>query len=469
MIRLWHSLRSQAYVKDRESPSSCWAGDLAKTRRQHVHGCPSSPGVVESYVILKLDRDKQRQTYAESIDIKDVYKVASSHNMDKDCRKFRDPESGSFNVCFFVTFPSDGRKWVVRFPIGPVLHDPWQKIQSEIATLRYVKRNTTIPVPEVYGYGSGGSHNTNNPTGRPYLILEYIPGRPLDSGDLLTCSDDASRLFYSQLASILSQLRMQRFDYAGSLTADDEGELTVTSPHSIDLNSIQLYSGQQIKPCERHTSATDFACFSYQVLFNRLNQPVEMEEDDARHEVFALADYEKRLLNYVDSSSKHFVLTHGDLRPSNIIVGEDLTINAIIDWEWSCTVPRQFFIPPMWFAGNDVPLSIDDTYKLEYSKFHRALTDAAEDEPACRVLADEWSPDLSSSLDLYLPAALLRHDNFTEVYYKFLFPKYFKGVKRREKLREFYEEDGPSGIFSEAVRRKLEASQTYQQNFRDHC
>lgn len=249
--------------------------------------------------------------------------------------------------------------------------------------------------------------------------------------------------------------------------ANDRDELTLSSPHSIDLNSIQVYSGRHILPFKRHTTATDFACFSYHVLLNRLKQPAEMDEDDARHEVFALADYQERLLNYADSSSTQFILAHGDLRPSNIIVDEDLNINGIIDWEWSCTVPRQFFVPPIWFGGNDVPHIFDDTYNLEYSKFYQALTDAAESDPSCRVLADEWGPDLSSSLDLYLPAALLRHENFTEIYYKFLFPSYFEGVGRREKLRRFYEDDDTGGVFQKAVDRKLEASRVYQKVFHD--
>ncbi|KAG9251951.1 kinase-like domain-containing protein [Emericellopsis atlantica] len=413
----------------------------------------------------QLDRDRWRKTYAESIDVEDVYRLASSHNMNKHCRTFREPESGSFNVCFFVTFPSDGRKWVVRFPIGPVLHDPGRKIQSEIATISYLKRNTTIPVPEIYGYGIGASNDTSI-TGRPYLILEYVSGRPLNSDDLLTCSADASRLFYTQLASILSQLRIQEFDYSGSLATDAEGKTILISPQSIDSNSVKLHNEQGTFN-QRPKSAIEFAHFSYQVLFDRLSQPAEMDEDDARHEVFALMDYRERLLNHVDSSSKTFVLTHGDLRPSNIIVDEDLTIKAIIDWEWSCTVPRQFFIPPLWLAGNDVPLSFDNAYNLEYSKFHRALTKAAESDPACRILANEWAPNLSASLDLYLPAAVLRHENFTNIYYKFLFPRYFRGINRREKIREFLEEDVQSGTFSTAIHRKLEASRVYQQIFCD--
>lgn len=43
---------------------------------------------------------------------------------------------GSYNVCFFVTFPTDGTEWVVRIPISPLISDVWAKVQSEVATMQ---------------------------------------------------------------------------------------------------------------------------------------------------------------------------------------------------------------------------------------------------------------------------------------------------------------------------------------------
>lgn len=99
-----------------------------------------TPCTPEAYCASKLERDKQRQTFIEAIRKrkKGVLKLASSHNMQRRCTEFRECEFGSFNVCFFVEFPSDGKQWVVRFPICPVQHEPWQKLQSEIATMECV-------------------------------------------------------------------------------------------------------------------------------------------------------------------------------------------------------------------------------------------------------------------------------------------------------------------------------------------
>lgn len=49
-----------------------------------------------------------------------------------------------------------------------------------------------------------------------------------------------------------------------------------------------------------------------------------------------------------------FILMHGDLRPSNIIVDKDMTIVSIIDWEWSRIVPAQLFVPPTWLTGREL-------------------------------------------------------------------------------------------------------------------
>lgn len=55
--------------------------------------------------------------------------------MTESCEEFRSPKYGSFNVCSFLAFPSDGKKWVVRLPTIPLVHNAVQKLRSEITTL----------------------------------------------------------------------------------------------------------------------------------------------------------------------------------------------------------------------------------------------------------------------------------------------------------------------------------------------
>lgn len=277
----------------------------------------------------------------------------------------------------------------------------------------------------------------------------------------MEASPDVSKRFYTQLGEAMSQLRGQEFDYAGSLTKDGQGGYTITSPRSVDLNSVQLQGMRKHIP--RQATAFDFAMCHYRNLAQRLSLPsADMEEDDAQHEVFALEDFKVRLFQLLDPSLNFqpFVLSHGDLRPSNIIVSDDLVIEGIIDWEWSGTVPRQFFTPPLWLSGYEASSPRDRRYHFEYSKFYQALSEAGAVSDHCYKLAAEWGSDLCSSYNLFLAPALLHHHVFIEIYYMALFPGFYKGIKREEKLKEFYQS---SKIFCEAVRKKVEASAKYKQ------
>lgn len=296
-------------------------------------------------------------------------------------------------------------------------------------------------------------------------------GRPLDPKDLVKATQERSTKFYTQLANILSQLRMQEFDHAGSLIINPTGATILTYPLSIDLNMLQLHKTKPIIPYKKQSSAIDFAFYRYYILLERLNLPFsEMDEDDAQHEVFALEDFKGRLFSFINPLLNHhpFILAHGDLRPSNIIVDEDLTINAIIDWEWSGTIPRQFFIPPTWFAGYESSEVSSKEYRLEYSKFYNILREVGSSSVSCRKLAEEWGPDLATSVGLFLPAALLQHQNFTHIYYTSLFPKFYKDIRRRDMLCRFFDQDGHDGIFNKAVKQKLHMSGVYKQHLKDN-
>lgn len=322
--------------------------------------------------------------------------------------------------------------------------------------------NTTIPIPRLYGHGPGGDRDSDNPTGLPFVILEHIVGQPFEPQRLRTASVDVVQKFYAQLGDVLAQLRAQQFEYGGSVTKDGDGQrFVITSPRSVDLNSIQLQGRRRsVAP---QATAFDFAMCHYDILADRLSLPAEeMGEDDAQYEVFALEDFKMRLSRLMDPSLNFepFVLAHGDLRPSNIIVSEDFTIKGIIDWEWSTTVPRQFFMPPLWFGGCEVSIPGDALYCEQYSIFYQAVMHAGTTSDACHSLAVEWGPDLGSSFRLFLPQALLHHHAFLEVYYRTLFPVFYRGLRRQDKLEAFFKS---SRVFREAVRVKVEESRKYRE------
>ncbi len=71
------------------------------------------------------------------------------------CDTFQFPVCGSYNWTILVLFP-DGVEWVLRSPRddGAIRSDGTNilLLASEAATLKYIKANSTIPVPEVFAY-----------------------------------------------------------------------------------------------------------------------------------------------------------------------------------------------------------------------------------------------------------------------------------------------------------------------------
>ncbi len=198
-----------------------------------------------------------------------------------------------------------------------------------------------------------------------------------------------------------------------------------------------------------------------------LETPVqELSLEDARREVYALNDLKGRISELIDVRWNHgpFVLAHSDLRPPNIIVDEHLNIQAIVDWEWAGTIPRQFFMPPTWLVG-ELPCYVASTdYSREYAEFYAVF--AAKGTPCCRQLADEWGLDLPRGLEFPLAVLLRHHSQFASTYYLAIYPKFFKTPSAETVSRFFEQQDGDNSSFTLQVRRCIETSERYTQHLK---
>ena len=104
------------------------------------------------------------------------------------CRTVSDEViAGGQHVLIKIRF-EDGVEWVARimFPqceqseshkcMGGYWHEKLDDriagMESEIATLQYVRSRTSVPVPKVFGYDL----NRDNDVGGPYILMEMIPG-----------------------------------------------------------------------------------------------------------------------------------------------------------------------------------------------------------------------------------------------------------------------------------------------------
>ncbi|KAI0149256.1 phosphotransferase enzyme family-domain-containing protein [Pestalotiopsis sp. NC0098] len=76
---------------------------------------------------------------------------------------------GAFNKIFTIT--STNKQVVARVTL-PI--DPKWKTLSEVATLEWVRTNTSLPVPKVFAYSADGS----TPVGFKWIAMEMMPGKP---------------------------------------------------------------------------------------------------------------------------------------------------------------------------------------------------------------------------------------------------------------------------------------------------
>ena len=183
----------------------------------------------------------------------------------------------------------------------------------------------------------------------------------------------------------------------------------------------------------------------------------KLPQRGAELEIFGLEDLKTRLSGYIDDRLP-FVLTRTDLHPSNIIVDENMRIQGIIDWEWASTVPRQLFLPPTWLVALPPDWVSEVEYRVEYRWFRDVIQ--AGTSKLGRQLASEWDRKLPRRIDLPIAVTLRHYSCFVTMYYRGIFPKFYKGPWE-DKVNKFFERDGKDGPFSLGVQQRLRDSERY--------
>ncbi|CAG8125091.1 unnamed protein product [Penicillium salamii] len=168
---------------------------------------------------------------------------------------------------------------------------------SEAANLRFVKANTTIPVPMPYDFIW---HNDKLIS----IEMDYMPGKPLDK--VWDSMDSTQRLsIANQLQGYISQLRALKGDYIGAAER-----------------------GKAIYGCRISTKCGPF---DSEKAYNEWR--LADVYDDVRKTV-------KPAISFALPNDHEIVFTHNDISPRNIHVDESGNITAIVDWEASGFYPE---------------------------------------------------------------------------------------------------------------------------------
>ncbi|KAM3563214.1 hypothetical protein MY1884_001364 [Beauveria asiatica] len=143
---------------------------------------------------------------------------------------------GMNNVVFKITF-SDGIIWIARICHASKLGNDnleadRKSMLSEIATLKTLRRRTTIPVPDVFAFEASAS----NDFGYPYMLMECLDGNTLGNTVARNVSVKHHSHVAKQLAEVLFQLQNLSFDKLGRIWC---GESCDESPEIIPYEDVE--------------------------------------------------------------------------------------------------------------------------------------------------------------------------------------------------------------------------------------
>ncbi|KAF5668735.1 phosphotransferase enzyme family [Fusarium circinatum] len=427
-----HGINSPSPIQDQHDKNAVKSND----DRQRAASFRVDDNTTRGFPPTEEQLEARIKEFIDSIDEDAVSRLASSHNSHKSCRVIG-RDRGSFNVCFFVLFDTENVMWVVRIPLEPVVCDVWDKVQSEVATMRPADMSSTTPK---------SPYRTFMRTDRPRFVAQ---------------SEDSCECNRGPTEAPLS--RPYRYTIATLQVGILRGRFTDAEPS----RCCQQQGGLEIP-----SSEGQYLAYQSHILSETYRLPTQdLSSDQVRMELFALESLTKHVFGSLEfpKSKTPFSMAHQDLRCSNIIVTEDLHVSGIIDWEFAGPIPRYLSTPPSWLTGDDLdavstfPAAADITLNELYAEFIEVLEVKSATSSDCAKLRDDWK----YQAEMRFPVAqIIRHPScLIRVYYGLIFPRLFIGRDKGIVVDQFFRDDGR--FLMPEVRQRLEKSECYTQYLKD--
>ncbi|CAI7566213.1 unnamed protein product [Penicillium bialowiezense] len=258
------------------------------------------------------------------------------------------PMYGSFNICYPVTF-EDGVRWLLKVPAcgtqGQFSDADAESLRSEALTMRLLRRETTIPLPEVFAFESSCKNELNC----PFILMSYVEGRKLSDVwfDKESPKDIVQALrtrALQDIAAAMVQLDKYSFDQGGPLVFDHQNQLSGIGSvqHSHDDAELEPLADKDPDGSPVHSGMgpyLDPKAWYEDGLDHQLNRA--MKRDDIWDTgLLRLLQMSVDSIQEPCDGRKPFVLTHPDFNSQNIIVAEDGELRAMIDWDGVYSAPR---------------------------------------------------------------------------------------------------------------------------------
>ena len=210
--------------------------------------------------------------------------------------------------------------------------------------MRLIRRETTIPVPEVFAFDA----SLENELGCPFILMEMIHGRSLaevwfDQEMSQTKREQIRIRSLQGIAEAMAQLNALTFSQGGSLTFDAEGNVAGVGSSNV-VNLGKQYDDMRSEGYDNTMAFHQTGPF---------DDPKScllalLDARKGKHEQSVIRQGAYKLLRlFIEWSltdaggqEKQFVLAHPDLDNQNILVKDDGSLAGIIDWDWTAVIPH---------------------------------------------------------------------------------------------------------------------------------
>ncbi|KAI9370112.1 hypothetical protein BJX61DRAFT_544920 [Aspergillus egyptiacus] len=294
-----------------------------------------------SAVLSALDRD-QLPRLASAI----LQRLQSGHATSDRTTTVGQPLYGSYHVLFPVAFDG-GPRWLVKIPINGTA-EKWDELSAsalacEANTMRLLKRETSIPLPEVLDFSS----TTENILRCPYIMMTFIDGLSLYdvwfghqlAGTSIDTTLSRRTRALDGIASAMAQLGQFSFRAGGQLIFDGDGQPSDIGPiRQLDpkamLDRWFIHKDPTDDPIyiEYPANSDPKAYYTFMLDKHPEQKPIPK----------GLAMLLRQLISWIPEPNDidPFVLAHPDFDIQNFLVSDEGELQGIVDWDGVAAVPR---------------------------------------------------------------------------------------------------------------------------------
>ncbi|KAI8957177.1 kinase-like domain-containing protein [Daldinia sp. FL1419] len=323
--------------------------------------------------------------------------------------------NGAYSKIYSVSY--DGIHLVLKVYL-PVC--PKSMTESEVATLRWVDRNTRLPVPKVRHYDS----SRNNPIGFEWILMDRIEGLPLfQCWESIT--QGAKERIVKQVAEYATICFVKQFHGVGNIYPLEshqsyfeplEGEMWTRSRFRLISSELQLRSNESTNENHREVISNMLD------LLDRLREledkffqpPGHPDGSEPSTYVDESTDEEDAEATGVRSKSHEpTMLWHDDISLDNIFVDENGVLEGIIGWSCVSCIPRyeacQF--PAFLHQAFDRPMEPRTPYRVTRRQ-------PQSDEEINRYRMELKQYKLTLLRQLFIDEMMQRCPEWVDIFYK---------------------------------------------------